>query len=162
MPHLIVKVERQQGQNVQTIHGTVIDVAGSGVVLMGPSGSGKSDLALRLIDRGATLVADDQFYTRPSRRGLVAFAPDNLYGLFEVRGLGVQSISAIKTTILQLVVNIVAESDVPRIPEPVLSEINGEKIHAIMLNAFENSAPIKIELAVGDVTRIGKVGKSDG
>jgi hypothetical protein len=56
----------------------------------------------------------------------------------------------------------VAEDAVLRIPEPVLSEINGEKINVIMLNAFENSAPIKIELAVGDVTRIGKVGKSDG
>lgn len=147
---------------MQTTHGTVIDVAGAGVLLLGPSGSGKSDLALRLIDRGATLVADDQFHTRPSRRGLVAYAPDNLYGLLEVRGLGIQSIPAIKTTTLQLVVNIVTEDAVPRIPEPVLSEINGEKINVIMLNAFENSAPIKIELAVGDVTRIGKVGKSDG
>lgn len=147
---------------MQTLHGTVVDVAGAGVLLLGPSGSGKSDLALRLIDRGATLVADDQFLTRPSRRGMVAFAPDSIYGLLEVRGLGILSIPAIKSTIVNLVVNLMASDQVPRLPEPMLSKIAGEEVHTIMLNAFENSTPIKIELAVRDVTRIGKVGKSNG
>ena len=147
---------------MQTTHGTVVDVAGAGVLLLGPSGSGKSDLALRLIDRGATLVADDQFMTRPSRRGLVAFAPDSLYGQLEVRGLGILSLPAIKTTVLKLVVNLVASEAVPRLPELSFSDIAGEEIHMMMLNAFENSTPIKIELGVRDLTRIGSVGKTDG
>ena len=147
---------------MQTYHGTVVDVAGAGVLLRGPSGSGKSDLALRLIDRGATLVADDQFLTRPSRRGLVAFSPEALYGLLEVRGLGILSIPAIKSTILRLVVDIADADDITRLPEIEFSEIAGEKIHTVKTNAFEHSAPIKIELAVQDLTRIGKVGKVDG
>ncbi len=147
---------------MQTNHGTVVDVAGVGVVLRGPSGSGKSDLALRLIDRGATLVADDQYLTRPSRRGLVAYAPEALYGLLEVRGLGILSIPAIKTTIIGLVVDLVSADDVARLPEIEFSVIAGEKIHALKSNAFEQSTPIKIELAVRDLTRIGKGGGVDG
>lgn len=131
-------------------------------MLRGPSGSGKSDLALRLIDRGATLVADDQFLTRPSRRGLVAFAPDTLYGLLEVRGLGLLSIPAIKTTLLKLIVDIVPADQVPRLPSQAFSGLEGQEICTIMLNAFENSSPIKIELAVRDLMRSGKLGKSDG
>ncbi len=147
---------------MQTNHGTVVDVAGAGVLLRGPSGSGKSDLALRLIDRGATLVADDQYLTRPSRRGLVAYAPEALYGLLEVRGLGILSIPAIKTTILKLVVELVDAGDIARLPEIEFSEIAGEKINSLKSNAFEQSTPIKIELAVRDLTRIGKAGTGDG
>lgn len=147
---------------MQTNHGTVVDVAGAGVLLRGPSGSGKSDLALRLIDRGATLVADDQYLTRPSRRGLVAYAPEALYGLLEVRGLGILSIPAIKTTILKLVVELVDAGDIARLPEIEFSEVAGEKIHVLKSNAFEQSTPIKIELAVRDLTRIGKAGTGDG
>lgn len=137
-------------------------MAGAGVLLRGPSGSGKSDLALRLIDRGATLVADDQFITRPSRRGPVAYAPDKLYGLFEVRGLGILSIPAIKTTLLKLIVDLVPTDQVPRLPDLVFSSVEGQEIYTVMLNAFENSAPIKIELAVKDLMRSGRVGISDG
>ena len=44
---------------MNTIHATCVAIEGRGVLIVGPSGSGKSDLALRLIDRGAALVADD-------------------------------------------------------------------------------------------------------
>jgi len=61
-----------------------------------------------------------------------------------------------------LVVNLVASEAVPRLPELSFSDIAGEEIHMMMLNAFENSTPIKIELGVRDLTRIGSVGKTDG
>lgn len=147
---------------MQTSHGTVVDVAGAGVLLRGPSGSGKSDLALRLIDRGATLVADDQYLIRSSRRGLVAYAPETLYGLIEVRGLGILSIPAIKSTVIRLIIDLVDADDVPRLPEIEFCEVAGEKIHTLKSNAFEQSTPIKIELAVRDLTRIGEVGRVDG
>ena len=147
---------------MQTLHGTIVDVAGSGVLLRGPSGSGKSDLALRLIDRGATLVADDQFLTRSSRRGLAVYSPESLYGMLEVRGLGILSVPAIKSTILRLVVDIVGAGDIPRFPEQTFTNIEGEKIHTLRANAFEHSTPIKIELAVRDLKRIGNEGVSDG
>ena len=144
---------------MQTFHGTIVDIAGHGTLLRGPSGCGKSDLALRLIDRGATLVADDQYLLRPSRRGLVAFAPDNLYGLLEVRGMGIISVPAIKTTLVGLVVDLIPSSDIPRLPDKQNADLDGYLIPRLSLNAFESSTPIKIELAAADPDRIGAQGR---
>ena len=141
---------------MQTHHGTVVDVSGAGVLLQGPSGCGKSDLALRLMDRGATLIADDRYLVRPGSRAPVAWAPDELYGLLEVRGLGIQSVPAIKTTRLRLVVNLVAPADVPRLPDKQETDICGHALPMLLLNAFEQAAPIKIELAASDPSRIGR------
>ena len=141
---------------MQTHHGTIVDVSGAGVLLQGPSGCGKSDLALRLIDRGATLIADDRYYVRPGSQAPVAWAPDELYGLLEVRGLGIQSFPAIKTTRLRLVVNLVVPDDVPRLPEGEEIDVCGYILPFVFLNAFEQSAPIKIELAASDPSRIGR------
>lgn len=140
---------------MRTFHGTVVDIAGAGVLLRGLSGCGKSDLALRLIDRGATLVADDQCLFQSSERGVVASAPSSIYGLLEIRGLGIQSIPAIKTTVLRLVVDLVPTDEVPRLPEQRETDIEGKKIANLMLNAFEYSAPVKIELATRNLNRIG-------
>ena len=144
---------------MQTFHGTIVDIAGHGALLRGPSGCGKSDLALRLIDRGATLVADDQYLLRSSRRGLVAFAPDNLYGLLEVRGMGIVSVPAIKTTLVGLVVDLIPSSDIPRLPDKQNADLDGYLIPRLSLNAFESSTPIKIELAAADPDRIGAQGR---
>lgn len=147
---------------MQTFHGTIVDIAGAGVLLRGEAGSGKSDLALRLIDRGATLVADDRYELRSSGRGIVACAPDSLYGLLEVRGLGIQSVPAIKTTVLKLVVDLVAGDRIPRLPSKQKTDIAGKKITVMLLNAFEHSAPIKIELAAHNIDRIGQTGRRGG
>lgn len=147
---------------METHFGTVVDVAGVGVLFEGPSGSGKSDLALRMMDRGATLIADDRYLVRQSRRGLIVSAPDSLYGLLEVRGLGIQSMPAIKTTRLALVVSLVDAADVPRLPEYEKVELHGHKLPKILLNAFEQSTPIKIELAAADLDRIGQTGRRRG
>ncbi|MBO6506309.1 MAG: HPr kinase/phosphatase C-terminal domain-containing protein [Kordiimonadaceae bacterium] len=141
---------------MQSHHGTIVDVSGAGVLLRGPSGCGKSDLAFRLIDRGATLIADDQYFVRPGSRAPVASAPDELYGLLEVRGLGIQSVPALKTTRLHLVVDLVSPQDVPRLPEGCETEVCGHKIPIMKLNAFEQSAPLKIELAASNPLSIGR------
>lgn len=146
----------RRGIYVQTHHGTIVDVSGAGVLLRGPSGCGKSDLALRLMDRGATLIADDRYLVRSGSRAPVAWAPEELYGLLEVRGLGIQSLPAIKTTRLRLVVDLVSLAEVPRLPESNETEICGHKLPTVRLNAFEPSAPLKIELAVSDPSRIGR------
>ena len=144
---------------MQTFHGTIVDIAGQGVLLRGPSASGKSDLALRLIDRGATLVADDRYLLRKSRRGPVAFAPDDLYGLLEVRGVGIVSLPAIKTTLVKLVVDLLPQTDVPRLPENQYEDIQGVLIPKLSLNAFESATPIKIELVAANPDRIGAPGR---
>jgi HPr Serine kinase C-terminal domain len=71
------------------VHGTVVAIDGGGVLLRGPSGRGKSDLALRLIDAGARLVADDQVLLQRSGMQVLARAPAVLAGLLEIRGVGI-------------------------------------------------------------------------
>ena len=76
----------------ETLHASTVAIDGRAVLIAGLSGSGKSDLALRLIDRGAVLVSDD--YTVVSRAGdeLTACAPTTIKGKMEVRGVGLMSI----------------------------------------------------------------------
>src|SRR3546814_17418763 len=71
------------------VHATCIAIDGRGILLRGPSGSGKSDLALRLIDGGALLVADDQVILTEADGELTASAPATTAGRMEVRGIGV-------------------------------------------------------------------------
>lgn len=143
---------------MQTFHGTVVDIAGCGLFLRGPSGSGKSDLALRLMDRGASLVADDQVIIEARQSGLRASAPDNLYGLLEVRGLGVLSQPAIRQTRLKLIVDLVDSKKVERLPKRNADALGGRELPVLTLNAFEHSTVLKIELAVRNVDYIGAVG----
>ncbi len=71
-----------------SIHGTCIALGGAGALLLGPSGSGKSDLALRLLDQGAELVADDRVELTVQAGQMLARAPAGLPALLEVRGIG--------------------------------------------------------------------------
>lgn len=131
------------------IHATTIAIGGKGVLIRGPSGSGKSDLALRLIDAGAKLVADDQ--TEITRRGkhLVASAPKTIAGKLEVRGIGIVTLPAIKHARLALAVDLVQPGQVERLPEPEWVELLSVKLRLIRLAPFEISAPAKLRVALG-------------
>jgi len=146
---------------VERIHATALDVAGSGVLLCGPSGSGKSDLALRLMDRGATFIADDQVELSRRRRGVIAEAPQRLRGYLEIRGVGITSVPTAGGTIVKLIVDLVNPDEVPRLPEPEFRKLCGKKIPVLRLNAFEVSTPIKIELAAGKTSIIGGAGPDE-
>ncbi len=146
---------------MQRVHGTVVDIAGSGVMLCGESGSGKSDLALRLIDRGACLVSDDQVCLTPRGKGVYATAPKALRGFLEIRGLGVVSMPVTGGAYLRLIVHLTSALNVPRLPDVETENILGAEIHSLKLNAFEQSTPIKIELALGNLSRIGGGGPGD-
>ena len=86
------------------VHGTTVALQGEGVLLRGPSGSGKSDLALRLIDAGARLVADDQTELKRAADGLVARSPAAIAGRIEVRGVGILDVPTVASAPLRLVV----------------------------------------------------------
>ncbi len=146
---------------MKIIHGTVVDIAGKGVLLCGDSASGKSDLALRLIDRGACLVADDQVCLESKSKGVFATAPQRLRGFLEVRGLGIISMPVTGGSYIKLIVHLDKGLEIPRLPEIQTENLLDVSIFSLTLNSFEQSVPIKIELALEDLSRIGGGGLSD-
>ena len=122
--------------------------ANAGILLLGRSGSGKSDLALRLIARGAKLVSDDRTELFVERGRLTARAPAAIKGMLEVRGLGVIALpSAAKARIALAVSLDGAGARLPR-PEYYKSPFDlSAPVPLIRLAPFEASAPEKIALA---------------
>ena len=129
------------------VHGTCVEVEGRGVLLRGPPGSGKSDLALRLIDGGARLVADDRADLSLRDGILWVSAPAEIAGLIEVRGVGVRRLEAAADTALGLVVDLVAADTVERLPEPQTWSCLGIRVPLLKLAPFEASAVAKVRLA---------------
>ncbi|MDO9490427.1 MAG: HPr kinase/phosphatase C-terminal domain-containing protein [Sphingomonadaceae bacterium] len=127
------------------VHGSAVAIGGRGVLILGASGSGKSDLALRLIDRGAVLIADDQVELAPRDGRLVACALAILHGRIEVRGVGIVDVEVTRAP-LALAVDI--DRDPDRLPEPAVIALYGVELPLIALAPFAASAPIKVELAL--------------
>jgi HPr kinase/phosphorylase len=122
------------------MHGSCASKAGSGVLLIGPSGSGKSDLLLRLLDRGFALVADDRVEIVDG----LASPPEALAGMLEVRGLGIVRLAHVAQTSLALVVDL--DRPVLRLPEPMTHPILN--LPLIAVEARHASAPAIVELAL--------------
>jgi len=72
----------------KTIHASCVALGNSAVLLTGPSGSGKSALALELMALGADLIADDRTVLTVRDTGLIASCPPSIRGRIEVRGVG--------------------------------------------------------------------------
>lgn len=130
------------------VHGTSVALGGDGILLRGPSGSGKSDLALRLIDGGARLVADDQTELRRVKHALVMSAPATIAGRIEARGIGILSVPSIPAAPLRLVVDLIAPEQVERLPEPAFCTLLGVAVPLLRLAPFEASVPAKLRLAL--------------
>jgi HPr kinase/phosphorylase len=146
------------------IHATGIAIGDRCVLLRGPSGAGKSDLALRLLaldvstlsafgfNRGGRvkLVSDDQVILVRSGEQLMASAPETIRSRIEVRGLGIVPVQAASDAIaVRLVVDLVAQADVPRMPPEVETvDLLGSAVPLIHLHAFEVSTPLKVTLAL--------------
>ncbi len=128
-----------------TVHATAVALDGDAVLLLGRSGSGKSDLALRLIDRGWQLVADDRVVLTADGATLTASAPPVLHGLIEVRGVGIVGERSV-TAAVRLAIDLDAPPE--RLPEPRQWRHAGACVPLIALDPFELSAPLKIERAL--------------
>jgi len=135
------------------VHGTCVEVAGTGVLLRGPAGSGKSDLALRLIDEGGRLVADDQVELAVVRDQVHALAPASILGRLEVRGLGIVDLEPCADATLGLVVDLAPAAEVERMPEPESVILLGLALPLLKLAPFEHSATAKLRLAVARLAR---------
>jgi serine kinase of HPr protein (carbohydrate metabolism regulator) len=135
------------------VHGTTVALEGEGVLLRGPSGSGKSDLALRLIDGGARLVADDQTELTRVADGLLARSPASIAGRMEVRGVGILRVPTVPSALLRLVIDLVAPDRVERLPEPQFCDYLQCSLPLLALAPFEASAPAKIRLALASLVK---------
>jgi serine kinase of HPr protein (carbohydrate metabolism regulator) len=130
------------------IHATPVALDGRAVLLRGASGAGKSDLALRLIDAGACLVADDQSELARAGDGIVVRAPPAIAGLIEVRGIGIIRLKPVAEAPLSLVADLVPPDAIDRIPSARLERILGLDFPLIAVAPFEASAPAKLRLAL--------------
>lgn len=142
------------------IHGTCLAIGAEGVLLVGKPGSGKSDLALRLIDQGglglsgvlraARLVADDQVVIRRTGSGLAASAPPSLKGKLEIRGLGIAELSVAAEVGLRLAVRLTPATEIERMPDlgSARMEILGVGLPLILLDPLAASAPARLRAAL--------------
>lgn len=124
------------------LHATAVALDGRAVLLTGPSGSGKSDLALRLIDRGWTLVGDDYV----ELEGGVVRPRDTIAGRIEVRGIGIVEVPHLAEAVVALHVDLATLPE--RMPEPATIELQGATLPTVSIAAFELSAAFKVELAL--------------
>ena len=131
----------------ETVHTSCVAVGGRAVLIGGRSGRGKSDLALRLIDRGAALVSDDYTLVRRVEGRLLAAAPETIAGKIEVRGVGILEFPVERDVPVALFVDL--ELDATRLPtEKEERMVAGVAIPVVGLSALEASAPIKVEAAL--------------
>ena len=134
----------------ETLHASCVAIDGCAVLIEGRPGSGKSDLALRLIDRGAKLVSDDYTVLVRERDRLFAQPPATIAGKIEVRGLGIIELPHEKRAPVALVICLADKIErMPDEREP--RRIAGVTLPEIALNGHEPSAPIKVALALARV-----------
>ena len=134
---------------MRLLHATGVVRHGWAALLAGPSGSGKSDLALRLIDRGWRLLADDYVELAREAGRLFAHAPATTRGLLEIRGLGIVRLPHVAAAPVLLVVEL---GRVPaRLPAATLHPEFG--VAAIELDALQVSAEIRVEMAFARALR---------
>ena len=135
-------------------HCCVIDIAGSGIMIEGRSGSGKTSLALGLLERAAVRrieafhVADDQAMLSTGDGGLIASTPQNLAGKVEIRGFGVSELPYRQCAVVNLVVRMVDDELIERMPEPKSCSILGLKIPVIDVPIQHEEAAARIVFAV--------------
>ena len=133
------------------LHANCVVIDDTAVLLRGSSGSGKSDLALRLIDEGATLLGDDYVELSINGGHVVAKPPETIRGLIEVRGLGIFRLAYCEEAVLRLVVDLTDPLNVPRLPKSFVRELEGfegVQIRHIRISPFEASTTAKIRLAL--------------
>ena len=134
--------------SAETLHASTVAIDGRAVLLTGPSGSGKSDLALRMLDRGFTLVSDDQTIVRKEGDRLLASAPPNIAGKLEIRGLGIVDVERVDNMPIVLIVELTS-SLIERLPDDSRERpILGVKLPLVTIDALTASAPSKVALAL--------------
>lgn len=140
------------------LHATCLAIGGHGVLLLGPPGAGKSDLALQLIDmpgRGAgntildaELVSDDQVQVTREGDRLIATAPASIAGNLEIRGQGIVSLPHRSHVILRLAIQLAEAQSIERMPEPERFELLGLAVPLVRIDPHKPSAAARVRAAL--------------
>src|SRR5262245_11546093 len=155
--------EHSLGDGAELVHGACVALGRGAALIRGPSGSGKSDLALRflfLARRGPAaleapvLVADDQVRLVSDGKRILASAPEAIRGRIEVRGVGIVALKSIPEAELVLVVDLVDSGETERLPgTDARVRILDIDLPLLRLAPLENSAPIKLAIALAHAGR---------
>jgi serine kinase of HPr protein (carbohydrate metabolism regulator) len=139
-------------------HGTCVALGRTAALLRGPSGTGKSDLALRflfLARRGPAaleppiLVADDQVWLVRHGEKILVRPPETIRGRMEVRGIGIVEVKSLAEADLALVVDLAPAAAIERMPQgQTTTRLLGVEVPTIALFPWECSAPIKLAIAL--------------
>lgn len=138
---------------MNNIHATMVSIFNKGVLLIGKSGSGKSDLALRMIvEKGAKLVADDRVILTTENGELYGEAPENISGKLEVRGIGISDFEFIKKSKINLCIELCSSRDeVERMPVDENITFLGISITKIKIYPFDCSTLCKIIVKICNI-----------
>ena len=148
------------------LHGTCLSIGGEGVLILGEPGTGKSALALRLIDEPgygisgvllcSELVADDQIIVTRDQDKLMASAPAILRGKLEIRGLGIVTLATRASVHLALVVKLQDHAAIERLPDPASFDILGMALPLVEIDAESPSAPARLRAALSWLKQPGE------
>ena len=131
----------------ESVHASTVAIEGRAVLITGPSGSGKSDLTLRLLDRGFTLVSDDQTIVRRQGEKLFASAPPQIAGKLEIRGIGIVEMEHESDVPVALLVELTSE--IQRLPDDSRERpLLGVTLPLVSIDAMTASAASKVALAL--------------
>lgn len=151
----------------ETAHASAVVIGEDGVLIRGPSGSGKSSLVLALIDRDpdtTRLIADDRVVLGVDRGRLTATAPAALAGKMEVRGQGIVDLAYRSPATIRLVVDLLPLEDCPRFPEPqdCKVEILGAVMPRLMLPIGAADGPVRVRFALRRLAAEPQTGTAAG
>ena len=136
--------------SIKRLHATSVAMEDNGVAIFGDPGSGKSDLALRLIDSGATLISDDITVFSKLEKNINLFGIENTKGLLEVREIGIITVPYVEGIKLKLVVRL-TDKEIERIPKKNQINLLGLKFPKLEINGKNSSSVAKVKVKLNEI-----------
>jgi|TARA_X000000368_G_C22571336_1_gene510880 serine kinase of HPr protein (carbohydrate metabolism regulator) len=136
--------------SIKRLHATSVAMEDNGVAIFGDPGSGKSDLALRLIDSGATLISDDITVFSKLEKNINLFGIENTKGLLEVREVGIITVPYVEGIKLKLVVRL-TDKVIERIPKKNQINLLGLKFPKLEINGKNSSSVAKVKVKLNEI-----------
>ena len=135
---------------MKRFHSTAVVLDNNGVLIIGESGSGKSDLALRLIDGGATLISDDITICKKRTDEIYLSSPIETKGLLEVREVGIITVPFVDRIRLKMVVKL-TEKNLNRMPKKNITKVLGVRFPLLVINGKSSSAVVKVKVKLNEI-----------